>query len=40
VVYDVLGREIAVLVNELQKSGVYYVDWDAENCSSGMYFTN
>ena len=38
VVYDVLGKEIAVLVNEKQTAGKYNVNWDASNNPSGVYF--
>ncbi len=37
-VYDVLGKEIAVLVNEKQQAGIYKVEWDASNYPSGVYF--
>jgi hypothetical protein len=37
-VYDVLGREIAVLVNEFRQAGKYSVTFDAGNLSSGVYF--
>lgn len=37
-VYDILGREVAVLVNESLKPGSYSVDWDATNYPSGVYF--
>jgi hypothetical protein len=37
-VYDVLGKEIAVIVNENLKPGVYNVKWDASNYPSGVYF--
>jgi len=37
-VYDVLGKEVASLVNEQQKAGVYKADFIANNLSSGMYF--
>ena len=37
-VYDVLGREVATLVNELKQPGKYEVQWDAKNFSSGLYF--
>ena len=37
-VYDVLGSEIAVLVNEEKSAGTYEVDWDASRFSSGVYF--
>jgi hypothetical protein len=38
VVYDILGKEIAVLVNEKQTAGKYEVTWDASNYPSGVYF--
>ncbi|NOS86855.1 MAG: T9SS type A sorting domain-containing protein [Ignavibacteria bacterium] len=37
-IYDVLGKEIAVLVNENLKPGIYEVEWNAENIPSGVYF--
>ncbi|MBP6672821.1 MAG: N-acetylmuramoyl-L-alanine amidase [Bacteroidetes bacterium] len=37
-VYDVLGREAAVVVNELQPAGRYNAQFDASRLSSGMYF--
>jgi len=37
-VYDVFGREIAVLVNEVKQPGIYNVVWDASGFSSGVYF--
>ncbi len=37
-VYDVLGREVATLVNEQLKPGTYEVDWDVSGFSSGVYF--
>lgn len=37
-VYDVLGNEIAVLVNEHQKPGQYEVTFDAAGFTSGVYF--
>lgn len=37
-VYDILGREVAVLVNEKQNPGIYKVTWDASNYTSGLYF--
>lgn len=38
IIYDILGREIATLVNEELKAGVYKVDFDGSNYSSGVYF--
>jgi photosystem II stability/assembly factor-like uncharacterized protein len=37
-ILDVLGREIAVLVNERLKLGTYEVEWDGSNYPSGVYF--
>ncbi len=38
VVFDVLGRETAVLLNEHRNPGVYNIDFDASHLSSGIYF--
>jgi len=37
-VFDVLGREVKVLLNEVKTPGFYAVDFDGTNLSSGMYF--
>jgi hypothetical protein len=37
-VFNVLGKEVAVLVNEKQNAGTYEVNFDAGKLSSGMYF--
>lgn len=37
-VYDVLGREVATLVNEIKPPGSYEVTWDASGMASGTYF--
>ena len=37
-VYDVLGNEIATLVNEEKPAGNYEVDFDANGLTSGIYF--
>ncbi len=37
-VYDILGREIAVLVNQHMNAGNYSVNFNASNLSSGIYF--
>jgi hypothetical protein len=37
-VYDILGREVATLVNERMIPGVYTVMWNAARLSSGIYF--
>jgi polyhydroxybutyrate depolymerase len=36
-VYDVLGREVATLVNEMKQPGTYTVQWDARGLASGVY---
>ncbi len=36
-VYDLLGREVATLVNEVQQPGEHNVRFDASNLSSGVY---
>ncbi|MGH2575428.1 MAG: T9SS type A sorting domain-containing protein, partial [Ignavibacteria bacterium] len=36
-IYDVVGREIATLVNEQLKPGTYEADFDASNYPSGVY---
>ena len=36
-VYDVLGREISVLVNEKQRAGNYSVEFNAGNLPTGVY---
>lgn len=37
-VFDLLGHEVAVLVNENQQPGQYRVRFNAQNLSSGVYF--
>lgn len=37
-VYDVLGNEIATLVNEYKESGNHQIEFDAGNLSSGVYY--
>jgi hypothetical protein len=38
VIYDVLGREIATLVDREMEAGTYVVEWNAWDFPSGMYF--
>jgi hypothetical protein len=37
-VYDVLGNEVAILVNEIKHPGTYTVQWNARGMASGVYF--
>lgn len=37
-IYDILGNEVAALVNETQSAGKYEVNFDASNLPSGIYF--
>jgi len=37
-VYNVLGKEVAILLNEIKSAGSYQVDFDASPLSSGVYF--
>jgi hypothetical protein len=36
-IYDILGNEVATLVNEEKQAGVYEVEFDASSLASGMY---
>ena len=36
-VYDVLGREVEVLVNDFKSAGIYELTLNAENLPSGLY---
>jgi len=38
IVYDVLGRKVQTLVNEVKQAGTYSVSFDASNLASGIYF--
>ena len=37
-IYDILGKEVATLVNKNQQPGNYEVNFDASNLASGVYF--
>jgi Secretion system C-terminal sorting domain len=37
-VYDILGKEVATLVNEKQNAGTYSFEFNGSNLSSGIYF--
>jgi len=36
-IYDILGREVKELVNEIKSQGFYTIDYDASGLSSGIY---
>ena len=36
--YDVLGREVATLVNGMKEAGAYTATFDGSRVASGMYF--
>jgi photosystem II stability/assembly factor-like uncharacterized protein len=38
IIYDILGREVATLVNEQLKPGTYEYEWNGSNFASGIYF--
>jgi len=37
-IYDVLGRQVETLVNEVQAAGYHQATWNAYDLTSGMYF--
>jgi photosystem II stability/assembly factor-like uncharacterized protein len=37
-IYDILGREVAIPINQEMKPGHYEVEWDGTNFASGVYF--
>jgi hypothetical protein len=37
-VFDILGREVSVLVNEVKAPGHYTIDFNSTGLSSGIYF--
>ncbi len=38
IIYDAMGREIGVLVNELKTAGEYSVEFNSDRLASGVYF--
>jgi hypothetical protein len=36
-IYDVLGNEISTLVEEFQEAGIYKINFDGSDLSSGIY---
>ena len=37
IVYDLSGKQVETLINELQTPGYHSVNWDANNLPSGVY---
>ena len=37
-VFDILGKEVKTLVNEIKPAGIYRVEFDGSNFASGIYF--
>jgi hypothetical protein len=37
-IFDILGREVATLMNQRKDAGRYSVQWDATRFPSGVYF--
>jgi hypothetical protein len=37
-IFDILGKEIDILVQEVKPAGTYELTWNAANLSSGVYF--
>jgi len=37
-VFDMLGREVAVLIDENQSPGTHHINFNAEDLPSGVYF--
>jgi hypothetical protein len=37
-IFDIMGKEIATLVNQKLSPGIYEITWDASGYSSGVYF--
>ncbi|MBN8586469.1 MAG: T9SS type A sorting domain-containing protein [Ignavibacteria bacterium] len=38
IVYDALGKELAILVNQQLQPGIYEAEWDASSYPSGVYY--
>ena len=38
IIFDLTGKQVALLINEFQSPGYHSVNWDADNLPSGVYF--
>ena len=36
-IYNIKGQKVETLVNEVKVAGKYFITWNAENLSSGIY---
>ncbi|HMS32741.1 MAG TPA: T9SS type A sorting domain-containing protein [Ignavibacteria bacterium] len=37
-VYDIFGKEVMTIVNEIKQPGIYKAEFDGSSLSSGIYF--
>ena len=37
-IYNLFGQKVAILVNKKQTAGIYQIEWDAKDFSSGVYY--
>ncbi len=37
-IYDFIGNEVVTLVNDRKEAGRYFIEWNASDFSSGIYF--
>jgi hypothetical protein len=37
-VFDMLGRNVATLVDQVKEAGCYFAEWNASPLTSGVYF--
>ena len=37
-IFDILGKEVKTLVNEVQQAGRFVAEFDGSNFASGVYF--
>ena len=38
VIYDLMGRQVDILYNDIQHAGYYQIIWNAHHHASGVYF--
>ena len=36
-IYNLLGQQVAMLINQIQDAGSHEIEWNAKNLASGMY---